>query len=144
MPKENIGVLWGTKFINPPIIYLQVPTMNWILLYGATVVINEDLSLLEVVISTPDGVRKNDFRTLGHRVFLHSPATLGCPHQMPKHSHVWGNCCEKGLMFKKQKSVASSEKFQNQVGAWGPTPAVSVSHTCIFLLLLWKYTEHCA
>lgn len=26
MPKENIGVLPGTKFINPPIIYLQVPT----------------------------------------------------------------------------------------------------------------------
>lgn len=64
MPKENIGVLPGTKFINPPIIYLQVPTMNWMLLSGATVVINEDLSLLEVVISTPDGVSKNDFRTL--------------------------------------------------------------------------------
>lgn len=64
MPKENIGVLPGTKFINPPIIYLQVPTMNWMLLSGATVVINEDLSLLEVVISTPDGVSTNDFRTL--------------------------------------------------------------------------------
>lgn len=64
MPKENIGVLPGTKFINPPIIYLQVPTMNWTLLSGATVVINEDLSLLEVVISTPDSVSTNDFRTL--------------------------------------------------------------------------------
>ena len=64
MPKENIGVLPGTKFINPPIIYLQVPTMNWMLLSGATVVINEDLSLLEVVISTPDGMSTNDFRTL--------------------------------------------------------------------------------
>ena len=44
--------------------------MNWTLISGDTVVINEDLSLLEVVISTPDGVSKTDFRTLGSQSFF--------------------------------------------------------------------------
>lgn len=101
---ENTGIPQKSKFLNSSIICLQVSGMGQAVLSVDRVVINEDKSLLEMVISTTEAadVSREGFRMLVVAALLlhsHSCCTVitnpaPVPHHMQTHACMQGSCCE--------------------------------------------------
>lgn len=142
--REYWGTTRGPKFINPPSCSYKVPTMNWMLLSGATVVINEDLSLLEVVTFLPLMVWAQmtlELWGLGSSAHsqLHWYVHTKCQNTvMCEGTAVSGSCSRNWSLWLLQRN------FKIRLEPEDPHTCSFCKSTCIFLLQLWKCTEHCA
>lgn len=140
MAGKNTGIPQKLKFINSSIIYLQAPDMGQMVLSVDRIVINEDDSLLEMVIARTEHVdlSRTGFGTSTVTMLLHT-FLLRCnywPQPCPTsyvNTHLYTReCLWKWPALKSHKIKASSVQLQTWTGVERPSFAASVNHTSYF------------